>query len=173
MIIDVNEIEGAARPFDFTLEPDDLALEQPGFRLTKDIRVEGDVEKHAAQIGVKGSIRSEAEIECTRCLKSISQPVAVDFDIAFVGAENFTAENDHEVQVDDLDADVLDSDRIDLKAIAREQILLNLPEQVFCRTGCKGLCPQCGADRNLIDCKCEEKETDPRWDALKNLRGSK
>jgi uncharacterized protein len=52
----------------------------------------------------------------------------------------------------------------------REQILLNLPEQVFCKEDCKGLCQKCGANRNLIDCKCDSDETDPRWAALKNLK---
>ena len=59
---------------------------------------------------------------------------------------------------------------LDLKEIIREQILLNLPEQVFCTPDCKGLCPKCGANRNLIDCNCNETEIDPRWAALKNLR---
>jgi uncharacterized protein len=46
---------------------------------------------------------------------------------------------------------------------------LNLPEQVFCREDCRGLCAKCGANRNATDCGCEEKEIDPRWAGLKNL----
>ncbi|HEX8637491.1 MAG TPA: DUF177 domain-containing protein, partial [Pyrinomonadaceae bacterium] len=68
------------------------------------------------------------------------------------------------------DIAVLDNNKIDVAEIVREQILLNLPEPVYCRDDCKGLCPQCGANRNLIDCKCEEKEIDPRWAALKGLK---
>jgi uncharacterized protein len=69
-----------------------------------------------------------------------------------------------------LEIAILESNNIDVAELVREQILLNLPEQVFCAEDCKGLCPQCGANRNLIDCKCEEKEIDPRWAALKNLK---
>ena len=173
MIIEVTEIEGASRPFDFTMEPDDIALDQAGFRLTGNVQVRGEALRRAAQIEVKGTIAGQAENDCTRCLEPIERPVSVDFEVAFVEAENFTSAKDHEVQSDDLDTDILDSNSIDLKQIAREQILLNVPEQVFCRPDCKGLCAKCGADRNLIDCKCDETETDPRWDALKNLRGSK
>jgi uncharacterized protein len=68
-----------------------------------------------------------------------------------------------------LDVAVYEGDKIDLGELVREQIILNQPEQVFCREDCKGLCEKCGANRNLIDCKCEEKEIDPRWAALKNL----
>ena len=71
---------------------------------------------------------------------------------------------------EDLSTDVLPDGRIELNDIVREQILLNLPEQVFCTEECKGLCPKCGADRNLINCNCEETEIDPRWSALKNLK---
>jgi uncharacterized protein len=173
MIIEVTEIEGASRPFDFTIEPDEIALEHPNFRLTAPVHMEGEATRRAAQIEIKGNIAGAAEVDCTRCLQAIDRPLDVTFDIGFVEAENFTTEKDHEVQSDDLDTDILDSNSIDLKEIAREQILLNVPEQVFCQTECKGLCAQCGADRNLIDCKCDEKETDPRWDALKKLKGSK
>lgn len=170
MIIDVTEIEGASRPFDFSIEPDDLALDQPGFRLTGTVGMAGQIARRAAQIEVKGLIGADAEVDCSRCLQPMARPVAVDFEVAFVDAEIYSSVKEHEVHADDLDTDVLDSNRIDLKEIAREQILLNLPAQVFCRSDCKGLCAKCGADRNLIDCKCEEKESDPRWDALKNLR---
>jgi len=65
---------------------------------------------------------------------------------------------------------VFEGDELDLTELVREQILLNLPEQTFCNPDCKGLCPKCGQNRNLIDCNCEENETDPRWAALKNLK---
>ena len=170
MFIEVTEIEGGSRSFDFTIEPDDIALDHPGFRLTGNLQMSGEAVRRAAQIEVKGAITGHAEIDCTRCLQPIERTISVDFEIGFVEAENFTSEKDHEVQVDDLDTDVLDSNSIDLKQIATEQVILNVPEQVFCRPDCKGLCAKCGADRNLIDCKCDDDEVDPRWAALKKLR---
>ena len=58
---------------------------------------------------------------------------------------------------------------IDLAEIAREQILLELPQQFFCKDDCRGLCEKCGRNLNLKDCDCEDDEIDPRWAALKNL----
>ncbi len=170
MIVDLIEIEGASRPFDFVASPGELDLESPGFRLTGDVQVNGEVAMRAAQIDVKGSIHADAEVECARCLTALRHKLAVDFAVGYVTPENFSVEKEREVAPDDLDTDVLDSDRIDLKEVAREQILLNLPEQVFCKPDCKGLCRKCGADLNLIDCNCDLDETDPRWAALKNLR---
>jgi uncharacterized protein len=84
-------------------------------------------------------------------------------------ASEETREDDLEVEEADLDEQLVEGDEVDLTEIIREQILLNLPEQVLCKEDCKGLCPQCGANRNLIDCDCGEDEIDPRWAALKNL----
>ena len=105
-----------------------------------------------------------------RCLEPVSHDLAIDFDVNFVTPENFASDKEREVSPEDLDTDVLDSDRIELTTLIREQILLNLPEQLFCRPDCKGLCLKCGANRNLIDCNCDLNETDPRWAALKDFR---
>ena len=170
MIVDLVEIEGSPRPFDFSISADELDLENANFRLRGDVQATGEVVKRAAQIDLKGSVKAPAEIDCTRCLEPVLQDLAIDFAVSFVTPENFASDKEREVAAEDLDLDVIDSDRIDLKDLVREQILLNLPEQVFCTPDCKGLCLKCGSNRNLIDCKCDLDETDPRWAALKNLR---
>lgn len=173
MIVDLTEIEGSSRQLEFSIPQADLDFENSSFRLTDDVRVTCEVAKRAAQIDLRGSILADMEIECTRCLEPVSEHVPIEFVASFVTPENFSFDKERGVSAEDLDTDVLDSDRVDLKELVREQILLNLPEQVFCRQDCKGLCPKCGADRNLIDCKCDLKEPDPRWSALKNLGESK
>jgi uncharacterized protein len=50
-----------------------------------------------------------------------------------------------------------------------EQILLAVPARMLCREDCKGICPDCGIDRNTGECNCVTNEIDPRWAALKNL----
>ena len=62
------------------------------------------------------------------------------------------------------------NETIDIDELVREQVLLAVPERSLCQEDCKGLCPTCGADRNLKECGCESVEADPRWAALKNLR---
>ena len=170
MIVDLTAIEGSSLAFDFTVSPAEIDVEESSLRLTSDLHAAGEVVKHAAQTDVTGAITASAEIDCTRCLKPIEQELAIDFAVSFVTPDGFAADKEREVAAEDLSTDVLDDDRIDLKDVVREQILLNLPEQVFCKSDCKGLCTQCGADRNLIDCKCDESEIDPRWAALKDFR---
>ena len=170
MIVDLTAIEGSSLPFELTVPRSEIDLDESSVTLTSDLQTTGNVVKHAAQIDVTGRIEGTADIECTRCLGSIPQKLGIDFAVSFVAPEHFAADKEREVAVDDLDTDIVEDERLDLNEVVREQILLNLPEQMFCRPDCKGLCPKCGADRNLIDCKCDEAETDPRWAALKNLR---
>jgi len=170
MIVDLTAIEGAPLPFELTVPRSDIDIAEENVRLTSDLRTTGRMVKHAAQIDVDGRIEGTAEIDCRRCLSPIARELAVEFLVSFVTPEHFAADKEREVSAEDLDTDVLDDDRLDLREVVREQILLNLPEQVFCKPDCKGLCPKCGADRNLIDCKCDEEEIDPRWAALKDFR---
>ena len=94
----------------------------------------------------------------------------ISFKAVFVTPENYTKAKEAELGGEDLEVSVFDGNEIDLTELVREQILLNLPIQVFCQENCRGLCPKCGANQNLIDCKCKENEIDPRWASLKNLK---
>ena len=58
-----------------------------------------------------------------------------------------------------------------LEDALREQVLLAVPLKAICREDCKGLCPHCGKNLNLETCSCSEPVEDPRWSALKDLRG--
>lgn len=167
MIIDLGNLEGSLQ-FDFSVITDEFDLGTGDFRLLNDAKAVGEVVKHVAQTDVTGTITADAEFDCTRCLTPVKQDFKVAFDISYITEipEAATAE----IEVGDLDTDVLADESLDLKEVVREQILLNLPEQVFCKEDCRGLCQKCGANRNLINCSCEEKEIDPRWLALKNLK---
>jgi len=48
-----------------------------------------------------------------------------------------------------------DGDGLELSEVLREQILLSLPMQRVCGEGCKGICPVCGQNRNLVECLCQ------------------
>lgn len=70
-----------------------------------------------------------------------------------------------ELADDDLDVYGYDGEEIDLTPLFRDQVVLAVPFAPLCREDCKGLCPQCGADRNLEPCNCKPP-VDPRWAAL-------
>ncbi|HEY0428316.1 MAG TPA: DUF177 domain-containing protein [Pyrinomonadaceae bacterium] len=157
-------------PFSFSIQPAEIDLENDGVNLKSAVLVEGELKKGIVQTDVSGTISALTLVECTRCLTEIEQNLEFSFDATFVFPENFTEAKEAELKDADLNVSILETSEIDLSELAREQILLNLPEQVLCTEDCKGLCEKCGANRNLINCNCEEKEIDPRWSALKNLK---
>lgn len=169
MIVDLQTIKDTEILFDFELKSDEIDLESDEAKLKNEIKVEGSLKKGIAQTDVKGNIGAMIEIECSRCLQMAEQPLEFPFSAVFVTPENYTNEKEAELKADDLDVSITEDDTIDLKELVREQILLAIPVQVFCREECRGLCQKCGANRNLINCDCEEKEIDPRWQGLREL----
>jgi uncharacterized protein len=170
MFIDIANLTGSPKAFEIEIRPEDIDLDLESVKLLGPVRVTGEAIQESDRTDIKGSIEYDAEIDCTRCLTPVGNAASFDFEVTFVTPENFGTSADREVETADLDIDVLAGGRIDLKEVVREQILLNLPEQIFCKEDCKGICPKCGADRNLINCDCDETEIDPRWAALKNLK---
>ena len=169
MIVDLITIKDAPGSFDFIIEPAQIDLESETAAVKDVVRVQAKIKKGIVQTDVEGAISTVVEIECVRCLQPVEQSLKFPFKAAFVTPDYYTRDKEAEVKLDDLEISIYEGDRIDLSELAREQILLNLPEQVFCREDCRGFCQKCGANRNLISCNCNEKEVDPRWAALKNL----
>ena len=170
MIVDLSQIKDAQFVFDFSIPADEIDFETDAARLKNKVEIKGKVTRQSAQTNVAGEIYADAESDCSRCLKPVERRIEISFDTNFVTPEFYTQATEAELHADDLEVAVFAGDRIDLSELAREQILLDLPAQVFCAEDCKGLCRKCGANRNLINCSCEEKEIDPRWAKLKELK---
>lgn len=169
MIVDLSKFEGAFAVFQFELSPADIEFEIEELKLAAAAIVSARVEKHIAQTNVDGEISTKIENNCNRCLKKVENDLEFPFTAIFVSPENYTKQNEKKLSADELEVSVIDSEEIDMSELIREQILLALPTQFLCREDCKGLCPVCGSNKNLIDCKCIEKEIDPRWSDLKNI----
>lgn len=170
MRVDLTKLEDSRTSFNFTLKPSEIDLEDEELKLIDDVKIEGKLTKHIAQTDVEGEISTQIEIDCSRCLNKVESFLDFPFSAAFVTPENYTEQTEKELDLAELEVSIIENEEIDLNELAREQILLAVPSQVLCTDDCKGLCRVCGANKNLIDCKCEEKEIDPRWAALKNFK---
>ena len=171
MIVDLLSVTDEPVPFNFQIAADQLDLDSEGVRVIGDINVTGNVSKNAAKTSVKGSIKAPLEIDCTRCLTPVKRELDIAFDVDYVGKELLPESKETHLESGDLDTDVIEGNELDLDQTAREQIVLNLPEQVLCRDDCKGICATCGKDLNEGECRCSEDDIDPRWAALKDLKG--
>jgi uncharacterized protein len=122
-------------------------------------------------IRIRGRLATSLELNCARCLEPISQDVKREFDLLYrpLGAD---AGRD-EMSVTDAEAEIsyYEGEGILLDDVVREQVLLAVPLKVTCREDCKGLCPHCGKNLNLEQCSCAVALEEPRWAALKEIRG--
>jgi uncharacterized protein len=76
------------------------------------------------------------------------------------------AGGERELLEEDLGLVVVAGEILETDPILIEQLQLNIPMKPLCRPDCKGLCPVCGADRNVTACSCAAPAGDVRWAAL-------
>jgi uncharacterized protein len=137
---------------------------------------------------LKGDLALKVAGECRRCLAAVELDVPVHFELNLVARPPGEKEAEGEdapkpigrkrregprlasFELQSADEQGYDGRQIDLGAIVREQILLDLPMDGLCREDCKGLCSVCGKDLNQGECGCERKPVDPRWAALKHVK---
>ena len=78
------------------------------------------------------------------------------------------AEDGLELSAADLDVLYYDDLVVPFDPLVEEQVQLELPLKALCKDDCRGLCPMCGADRNLAPCACKPP-ADERWKTLRTL----
>ncbi len=111
----------------------------------------------------KGEIKARMELECDRCLNRFEREVELPFTVEFCSEDNRAFFKNEETFVYFVEP------QVDIEPVIIETILLSLPITTLCSQECKGLCSICGQDLNLAECHCQEKEIDPRWEALKKM----
>lgn len=169
MRIELANLEGGKGEFARAYEPGELALEDERLRLVGGPQVSGRIQREGGLVKVSGSVKGHVQVECDRCLKPVDVPVSSRFKLEYVSPEQYESQHAVELNEDDLDLSIFDGEVIDVDALVAEELLLAVPDQVLCKSDCKGLCPVCGVDRNSKDCACETADVDPRWAGLKEL----
>ncbi len=127
------------------------------------------LEKVGNEVVVKGNLRADIKLQCSRCLKEFCSELSVPVDVVYHSVEELKGEDKHEVRVEELNTDFYSGEEMDLLALMEEQLVLNLPMKPLCAELCKGICPKCGTDLNVNECSCNIKEIDSRFDVLKKL----
>ena len=169
MRIELENLEGGKSGFAHVYNPDELNPIDERVNLSAPAQVNGKIRLAGNEVFVNGHVDARAQVECDRCLKPIELPVNADFELEYITGSDYESSAVAELTEAELSVSVFDGDSIDVDEIVKEQILLAVPTRMLCREDCKGICPQCGVDRNMGGCSCETKEIDPRWAALKDL----
>lgn len=162
MIVNVAQVrysEGESVFFELTEEFSSFDLETEALSFQSPVHVQLRVNKTNRAMLVYGNIQTELKATCGRCLETYVNPLSLSFQDEWVFRTQAT---------EDLleTALLLDKDEIDIKERIFEQIVLALPMKFICSAECQGLCPTCGANRNLTPCHCGEDNINPRFAAL-------
>jgi len=160
---------------DFVLEDaglwDSLLQEfQLDCRLTQSPKAELRILPVEGGFLVRGRIAGVFTLPCSRCAEDAAAP----FDERF---EHFVAlpspEDEANVQEYEEETHVRivagGAPELNLAGLCGEEFVLALPVKVLCAPDCKGLCPECGANRNETVCACVG-EADPRLAVLRGLK---
>jgi uncharacterized protein len=170
MRIELENLEGSKGDFAYVYQPDGLGPVDERIRLTEPAIVKGRVRLSGNEVLVNGHIDTRVQVECDRCLQPVELPVSTDFALEYISASDYESSDAAELTEAEMTVSVFDGEAIDVDEIVKEQILLAVPTRMLCRDDCKGICPECGIDKNTGECRCVIDDIDPRWAALKNLR---
>jgi uncharacterized protein len=171
MFLSIAQLELQKLRIDAEYSAQQLCFVEAGVSVSMPVRVTGEAELHilTRELRVRGRLDGSLTCECDRCLASFELPVSGPFELVYepVG----TASDEEELGLSDNDAGVgyYEKEGLDLADVVRERLYLLLPLGRVCRPDCKGICPECGANRNEVSCGCTSAKIDERWAALKSL----
>lgn len=143
----------------------DFSFDIPQIRLSPDLTLANlrgscRVTRTPQGLLLQAGLRAESGAECVRCLSAFTQTLSAEF------TELYAFSKRH---VTDSGLLLPDDYHIDLTPLVREFMLLSMPISPLCSTDCKGLCPVCGENRNLVACQHQATTGDERLLALKDL----
>ena len=153
MVFHISQLDKAPVTLTGSEPPEFLELgEDEQFKAVSPVTYELTGSVVSGGVLVTGSCSVEIAGFCGRCLEPARRTVAADELRMFF-------------EIDDR------GEELDVSEDVRAELLLELPMNLLCSEECRGLCPHCGANRNLKDCGCSGP-ADPagRWNALDGLK---
>jgi len=134
--------------------------------------IEGKVQllRTSRSILVKGKLRAEVELSCSRCLSPFVCPLYLIIEEEYMPTVNVIT-GIPLPPPEEPGSFTIDSHHVlDLTEAVRQYSLLAIPMKPVCHKDCAGLCPGCGQNLNQGPCACPVQETDPRWSTLIKVR---
>lgn len=115
-------------------------------------QVSGKVKNFSDRLELTAKVTAVVTAVCARCVAPLTTDLSFEVN-EVIGEDEVT-----------LDGTILDVD-----SIVAKNVFMNLPMKFLCSEDCKGLCPKCGENLNIEECKCDNDEIDERFAALKKL----
>jgi uncharacterized protein len=170
MKLDLGKIRQPQTRYARTFEPSAVEMPDDEYRVVAPVHLEFEIHKDKDAFRLVGTVRTELELPCSRCLEPFRFPVGIAFDQRYLPQPEASLDEERAVAEEDLETSFYRDEQIDLNELLREQFYLALPMKPLCREECKGLCAQCGTNLNTGTCDCSSEWEDARLAALKQLK---
>jgi uncharacterized protein len=170
LFLDVKDLAVRKLSIHKSYAPGVLDYQSSEVKQVSPLEVTATAELLDGQIRVEGELETKIEMSCARCLEPVVEDVSRSFDLIYSPLPKSNKPEEERLKDDDADIAFFQGEGIFLADVLKEQVLLALPMKVICQSDCRGLCPNCGANLNHEECRCETHATDPRMAPLARLK---
>jgi uncharacterized protein len=146
---------GEAFPFERTEAVEPQTYGERTVTFSEPLKVTGTYVYDGKAFTVSGQADAAINTNCARCTKAFVERISVSF------SERFVRDADEH---DDDETYPYTGEELEIDKAVLDNLFLQLPIASVCREDCKGLCPVCGADRNVTKCQC--KQADASWKSI-------
>jgi uncharacterized protein len=173
MFLDVKELAVHKLRIRKSYAPGSLDYHSAEIKQIEPLEVTATAELLDQQIRIEGNLETKVELVCARCLEPVVEEVSRLFDLFYAPLPKDakqTKRREDRLMDDDTEIGFYQGEGLFLADVLKEQVLLALPIKAICQSNCRGLCPNCGANLNHEECRCETHATDPRMAPLARLK---
>ena len=151
MLLDVSKVismEGTEIPFTMEVVLPETVLLGEKVSFPAPATLNGHCSALGETIHLHGTLSFKAVSRCVNCLCESEQLFAVPVDAVYATQPSAA----------DPDLYLYEGSKLDPSPMAEEMANLALPMRWLCKPDCLGLCPRCGANRNIASCSCRTEE---------------
>ena len=154
------ELDSGLNNKQFLVESESL-----GIKNVKDrIKCVLSCDKTSTGYRIYGNVFCNTKFLCDRCLSENEKHIKTTLNILLTNNKDIVRENSFDVL-----KFTISDDFVDLSSILHDVIELEKPIKSLCGDDCKGICPSCGIDLNLNQCRCKNNFSINEFDKLKDL----
>lgn len=158
-----NFLLSAKTPYTTQFSADLSAADWDGFRVPGPVECEFTAQPTQEGAEMTLHLRAQVEAECARCLAPVQE--SYDFTREYLVRMRDIDDVDFELPLDE-------EGQLDLRELAYQELIFEVPRVLLCSPDCQGLCPICGK-KKAAGCTCHSADdaapVDARLSILKQL----
>ena len=120
-------------------------------------------------VWVSAKLKASINLECVRCLKEFDEIIPLNIEEEYVPYIDLLSKKNIDVKESEGSYRIGNDNLINLNRAVLEYSELLSPLNPKCKEECKGICIDCGLNKNDNKCECEVEMRDPRWAPLRKL----